>query len=217
MTHPSEADLALLSGGDLGYWQAWLVRRHVGHCDQCKAALHAFEKTREGVRELAAEMPKDVNWNRLAVEMTGNIRVGLAAGQAIARFDRAFAPPKSHRLGWHAALVLAASFVIVAIAFSIGMPRQQSDHLISALRGIRLNRIGTLVKGHALPVSSDDIVLEASHSSIQVSENGGALSLMHPHSDGLTVSINMQGSAGVRFVDADTGQVLINRVYDAHQ
>ena len=34
------------------------------------------------------DFPKDLNWNRLAEDMTGNIRVGLAAGEAIARFDR---------------------------------------------------------------------------------------------------------------------------------
>ena len=38
---------------------------------------------------------------------------------------------------------------------------------------------------------------------------------MHPHSDGGTVSINMQESAGVRYVDADSGQVTTNRVYYA--
>ena len=40
---------------------------------------------------------------------------------------------------------------------------------------------------------------------------------MHPHSDGATVSVSMQGSAGVRFVDADTGQVTTNKVYYAEQ
>ena len=40
---------------------------------------------------------------------------------------------------------------------------------------------------------------------------------MHPHSDGATVSVSMHGSAGVRFVDADTGQVTTNKVYYAEQ
>ena len=40
---------------------------------------------------------------------------------------------------------------------------------------------------------------------------------MHPHSDAVTVSVSMQGSVGVRYVDADTGQVTTNKVYDAEQ
>jgi hypothetical protein len=38
-----------------------------------------------------------------------------------------------------------------------------------------------------------------------------------PHSDGATVSASVLGSAGVRFVDADTGQVTTNKVYYAEQ
>ena len=60
------------------------------------------------------------------------------------------------------------------------------------------------------------MVLEASPTPIEVkSGNGRALSLMHPRSDSATVSVNMQDSAGVRYVDADTGQATINTVYYA--
>jgi hypothetical protein len=52
-----------------------------------------------------------------------------------------------------------------------------------------------------------------------VKENGRTMSLTHPHSDSdsATVSVNMQGSAGVRFIDADSGQVTTNKVYYAEQ
>ena len=63
----------------------------------------------------------------------------------------------------------------------------------------------------------EDVVLEASSTDIEVQENGRTMSLMHPHSDGATVSVSMQGSAGVRFIDADTGQVTTNKVYYAEQ
>ncbi len=63
----------------------------------------------------------------------------------------------------------------------------------------------------------EEVVVEASSSGIQVKENGRTLSLMQPRSDGATVSVSMQGSAGVRFVDADTGQVTTNKVYYAEQ
>ena len=52
------------------------------------------------------ELPNGLNWNRLSQEMTGNIRVGLAAGEAIALFDKP--APAKHRLGWNAALVVLA-------------------------------------------------------------------------------------------------------------
>ena len=39
---------------------------------------------------------------------------------------------------------------------------------------------------------------------------------MHPDSDGATVSMNTQDSAAVRFVDARSGQVTINKVYYAY-
>lgn len=218
MRHPAEADLALLSGGDLGFWDRWRVRRHVSRCQDCKQAVAGFGRTRRDVQALGSELPQDLNWNRLAQEMTGNIRVGLAAGEAIAVFDRGLTKVKPQRLGWHAALVLAGACVVFGVAFWMSLPQQQTDHLMSELRRIRTERLGQMVKGHApMLMVPDDVVLEATGSSIQVRESGGTLSLMHPHSESVTVSVNMQGSAGARYVDADTGQVTINRVYYAEQ
>ena len=216
MRHPAEAELALFSGDDLGIWERWRVRRHVAQCPQCRHAVDEFHAMREGVQDLAAELPKDLNWNRLASEMTGNIRVGLAAGEAIADFDRPGLKPR--RLGWQAATVLAGASIVCAAAFWVNLPPQQAEFVASFFHRIRAERIGTVVAGHRpVVVLADDVVLEASRSSIQVRENGGSMSLMHPRSDGVTISVNMQGSAGARYVDADTGQVTINRVYYAQQ
>ena len=218
MRHPAETELALLAGGDLGFWERWRVRRHISRCTDCRQSLDAFQTLREQTHELGTDSPKDVNWNRLADEMTGNIRVGLAAGEAIAGFDRTFAGARPRRFGWHAATVLACASIVCAAAFWVNLPQQQAEHLVAFFRGIRADRIGTVIKGHgASAASPDDVVLEASRSSIQVRENGGSMSLMHPRSDGVTISVNMQGSAGARYVDADTGQVTINRVYYAQQ
>ena len=217
MRHPAEAELALFSGRDLGFWDRWRVGRHVARCTDCRLALEQFDAAREGVREISSELPAELNWNRLAGEMTGNIRVGLAAGEAIARYDHPRTGGKPLRLGWHAAAILAGSFVVFAGAFWLYLPQQQADRLWSAFHRMRTDRIGTLVTGHSQPAGTDEVVLEASRTSIQVRENGGALSLMHPRSDGVTISVNMQGSAGARYVDSDTGQVTINRVYYAEQ
>jgi len=212
MKHPSETQLALLAGGDLaGYRERWRVTRHVGQCGDCQAEVKSLRDASEQVRGLAAELPKDLNWNRLAAEMTGNIRVGLAAGEAIARFDKPAS--RSLRLGWNAALVLSCATAVFLVAFWISLPQPQAEHLMAAFKRIRTERIGSFVRTPA-PLQ-DEVVLEATSSSIEVKENGRTMSLTHPHSDGATVSVSLQGSAGVRYVDADTGQVTTNKVYYA--
>jgi hypothetical protein len=209
--HPDEAQLALFAGGDLGLWDRWQVGRHVSRCSGCQSEVAALRAASEQVREAAPDLPKDLNWNRLAEEMTGNIRVGLAAGEAIARFDRPIGGVRPARLGWNAILVIACATVVFVTAFWTSLPREQAQHLSAALQKIFTGQGGR----HAV-VSQDDVMLEAS-SSIQVKENGRTMMLTHPRSDGVTVSINMRGSAGVRYVDADTGQVTTNKVYYAEQ
>ena len=211
MRHPNEVQLALFAGGDLGLWDRWQVKRHVSHCSTCESEIAALRSASEQVREAAPDLPKDLNWNRLAEEMTGNIRVGLAAGEAIARFDRPLPRVRPMRLGWNAALVLACATVVFVTAFWTSLPREQAQHLTSAMQKIFSGA------GRHGAVSQDDAVLEASSSSIEVKENGRTMMLMHPRSDGVTVSINMRGSAGVRYVDADTGQVTTTKVYYAEQ
>ena len=215
MSHPAPEQIALFSGGDLGRWERRRVARHVAHCPECRHQVQTLLEASAQLRELAAQMPDltdSLNWSRLAQEMTGNIRVGLAAGEAIARFDK----PKRlrPRLGWNAALVSLGAAVIFTIAFWSSLPPQQAGHLLTSLRRIRTERVGALV--HSGAASADEVVLEASSSGIQVRENGSAMSLIS-HSEGATVSVNMHGSAGIRFVDADTGQVTTNKVYYAEQ
>jgi hypothetical protein len=219
MRHPVPAQIALFAGGDLGRWERWRIARHFAHCSECRHEVQALRDSASQLRELTgqmADLPNGLNWNRLAEEMRGNIRVGLAAGEAIALFDK---PLRSKpRLGWNAALVVLGACVIFAIAFWTSLPPRQAEHLMAALERIRTARIGTLVHSATATtgVSPQEVVLEASSSSIQVRENGRAMSLI-PHSDGATVSVSMHGSAGVRFVDADTGQVTTNKVYYAEQ
>jgi hypothetical protein len=212
MSHPTEIQLALFAGGDLGLWDRWQVGRHVSGCSGCQSEVTALRAASEQVREAVPDLPKDLNWNRLAEEMTGNIRVGLAAGEAIARFDRPMAGVRPKRLGWNAVLVIACATVVFVTAFWTSLPREQAQHLSAALQKIFSGQTGR----HAA-VTQDDVMLEASSSSIQVKENGRTMMLTHPRSDGVTVSINMRGSAGVRYVDADTGQVTTNKVYYAEQ
>jgi hypothetical protein len=213
MRHPSEVQLALWAGGDLPRLDGWLVRRHVARCSECETEVRSLRGTGDQLKELASELPQDLNWSRLAQEMTGNIGVGLAAGKAIAAFDR---PLRSRpaRLGLNAVLVLGCATAVFVVAFSLSLPRSEAQHLLNALNRIRVERIGKLVQHSGAGAGlGEGVVLEASSSAIEVKENDRAMSLMHPNSDGATVSVNLQGSAGVRFVDADTGQVTTNKVY----
>jgi hypothetical protein len=214
MKHPNQVQLALWSGGDLGPWDRWRTGRHVAGCASCASEVQALRAAREHVRAVTAQLPENLNWNQLAEEMTANVRVGLAAGEAIARFDRPALSGRP-RLGWNAAMVVICATVVFGAAFWINLPRPQMDHLLSALGRVRVERIGKLVQHPAAP--TEDVMLEASSLSLDLSQNGRTLSLMHPHSDAVTVSVSMRGSMGVRYVDADTGQVTTNKVYDAEQ
>ena len=217
MKHPSVIQLALLAGGDLAGWERWRVRHHLSRCEECKNELEALRRASEQVREVAAELPKDLNWNRLAQEMTGNIRVGLAAGEAIARFDKP-AVHKRPRLAWSAGTALACATMLFVFAFWASIPRSQAEHFMQSFKRIAAQGMGNAMQRPGA-LTQEDVVLEASSSGIQVKENGRTMSLMHPHSDSdsTTVSVNMQGSAGVRFIDADSGQVTTNKVYYAEQ
>jgi hypothetical protein len=229
MKHPSAAQIALFAGGDLGRWERWLIARHVSHCTGCRHEVQELRDACMELRELADQMPELPNgltWNRLAEEIKGNIRVGLEAGEAIALFDRPLRTQRGFgrpglgwsRFSWNAALVVLGACLIFAVAFWTSLPPQQAEHLWTSLERIRTERIGTLLHSGTptAGAAQEDVVLEASSSGIQVRENGRAMSLI-PHSDGATVSVSMHGSAGVRFVDADTGQVTTNKVYYAEQ
>ena len=173
--HPNEVQLALFAGGDLGLWDRWQVGRHVSRCSGCESEMAALRAASEQVREAVPDLPNDLNWNRLAEEMTGNIRVGLAAGEAIARFDRPIAGVRPARLGWNAVLVIACATVVFVTAFWTSLPREQAQHLGAALQKIFTGQTGR----HAV-VSQDDVMLEASSSSIQVKENGRTISNQAP-------------------------------------
>src|ERR1035441_4668430 len=215
MKHANQVQLALLAGGELGLLDRRRIGRHAAGCAGWAGGGEGLGAAREQVREVTAELPENLNWNQLAEEMTANVRVGLAAGEAIARFDKPSLVGRPRHLGWNAAMVVACATVVFGAAFWINLPRPQMDHLLSALKRVRTERIGKLVQHPA--VATEDVMLEASSLSLDLSQNGRTLSLMHPHSDAVTVSVSMRGSMGVRYVDADTGQVTTNKVYDAEQ
>jgi hypothetical protein len=185
--HPNEYQLALYAGGELGPLERWRTGLHVRGCEHCQKESLALQKTSNELRLLQDEMPKVLNWKRLAAEMTGNIRVGLAAGECVASVGA-----KPERMGWRAATVLASATALMMTAWWLNIPPS---------------------KGR--PVAGSNLVrLEANSSGIEVKQNGGALMLLNPaRASNSAVFLSVPGSLRARYVDSETGQVTINYVY----
>ena len=210
MRHPNEAELALFVGGDCGRLDRWRIGRHVGRCGACHAEVEEHRKSREALRDFMADMPAGVNWNRLAEEITGNIRVGLAAGACVGDF-----PGKRRRplLHWNIATSMTMLVLLFGAAFMVNLPAPQAEHLVSSLRRmVGLEPAARLPMMTAMPSST---VLEASPQQIGMWSNGTAMTVIPPQASDVTVSLSLQGSASQRVVDGDTGQVTISQVYYA--
>ena len=184
MKHPDQAALALYAGGDLGFWTRRRVERHLTRCESCGDEVASFQATREIVTDLS-EIP-DVSWNRLAAEMKANIRLGLAAGECVRMGEK----PLRERpwfTGIRAAVALA-SIITLAVTSLVVQPRSGEKP----------------VDGHT--------ILRQVPNGIEVEGSGRAFRLMNTGATDVTVSVGAQ-SVGARYVDPDTGQVTINKVY----
>jgi anti-sigma factor RsiW len=86
MTHIPASQLALYSRGDLGFWCRHRVERHLAHCENCARVTGDFTRLQQALAASARELPPALNgraWDRLASEMTANIRLGLSAGECV--------------------------------------------------------------------------------------------------------------------------------------
>src|SRR5262249_30504460 len=150
---------------------------------------------------LAEGMPEGVEWERLASEMTANIRVGLAAGECVAP-----RPRKAVIWGWRPVAVMAGLAVLLAGGWWLNMPPAETKALGRAVSSIWRGRsAGTREERGP--------VVAASASGIELRENGSALAVSQGTARPVAVSVSLQGSASARYVDADTGQVTITSVY----
>ncbi|MEP6538599.1 MAG: hypothetical protein ABJF23_24890 [Bryobacteraceae bacterium] len=184
--HPNEIQLSLYAGGELSLLEKVRTGLHIRGCETCKAAIEGAERGRAELRRAADELPAGLNWERLSSEMTGNIRVGLAAGECVGPVMG-----KSERLGWRAAAVLASGTALIMTAWWLNIP--QSKHLA---------------------VSGNAVRLEATAAGIEMKQNGGALVLLNQNGgSGSTIFVSTPGSLRARYVNAETGQVTINNVY----
>lgn len=199
--HAPETDLALFAAGDLSWLNRVAVRLHTANCEQCRARVQAFRLDRERLKQDASEMPAGVNWDRLAAEMTANIRVGLAAGECVAPRGR----KRIAHAWWPAAAVASAAVLLTMAAWWLNLPASDTESLAHAMR--------KLVHVPAVAAKEQPVV-DASPSWIEVRENGSALRPLQGSAVPLVVSVSTEGSASARYIDADD-QITITSVMNA--
>jgi hypothetical protein len=184
--HPDQNTLALLAGGDLGWFQAWSTRRHLAQCGDCRDQVADFQELRVMLPELA-EMP-DVAWNRLSSEMQANIRLGLAAGECVREIEPVHSTPLF--TGARAALAMGGLLALL-------------------VTGLMLERPTPSIMSAAVPV------VQATDDGIERRAGRQGFALMHAGVEvkDVTYSVGAQGTMGASFVDPQTNLVTMTKVY----
>ena len=203
--HPDSSVLALFSGGDLGPLDKWRVGAHVRRCAECSEYVEAFRRDRALLSASATELPDGLRWDRLAAEMTANIRVGLAAGECV---GRSRTDHTAVRLSWRPAAALAAITVLLVGGWWLNMPTAQPNEFLHALR--RTWKPAYLVQQQRLEAG---VSVGANGDGLEVKQNGAVMTLMNPGTRPSVVTASTGGQVRARYVDTDTGQVTITNVY----
>ena len=204
MTHPLQTDLALYSSGDLPVWRRPMMRLHVSGCDHCRTWVEAFVADRESLRALSAEMPAGVHWDRLAAEMSANVRLGLEAGECVA--PRVRKPTLA--AGWRVAAACAGVTALLVSAWWLNMPPTETAAL-----GHVVQKIARPWRGGVRALDDSGPTVQVSAAGIQLQQNGGTLGMSQGQERPVSVSLSVQGSARARYIDSDTGQVTITGMY----
>ena len=197
--HPALGTLALYSSSDLSFRVRWRVRRHLARCAQCEREVSLFrsgkhELQREAKTETLTGFEAIADWSRLEREMLGNIAVGVAAARCVDNVRR------GRTLLARAALIAALTALFVA-GWMTHIPKEQSERLAGALR-----RLG----GWEQPQITETVV-RTTPLGIAVRAQGATLTIMHPPS--AVVSLSGSSAVAARYVDEETGEVTITKVY----
>jgi len=199
--HPRPEELALAARGDLPLWRRWQVNWHVRRCAACEREVEEYHSVsvrigRQATTEALASSENAADWQRLEREMTGNIKVGIAAAQCIGN-----APGRVFQK-WRVPALIAGLSVIFIAGWLINVPRDDMDRIMAALRT-------AVSRSHP----ANGIILETNPHGVSVRFQGASLTLLHPASARATASFTSSSSVGVRYVDDETGQVTIANVY----
>ncbi len=193
MKHPSESDLALYATGDLSWARKKLTGRHVSQCGACQSVVVDYSEFRAGLTEFP-KLPAMLQWNRLAAEMSANIRLGIEAGECVsprgkARTQTRIALPFGGVPAWHRLSIACAVLCAVAgIAFIVEHPPSLA----------------------APPLTGT--VLEASEAGLQISEGNQTLRLLNTSGTDVSRTVGSRGEVGARYLDPN-GYVTVSQVY----
>lgn len=198
--HPNPSDLALFSHGDLPLRARWGIGRHIRQCPDCERQVLLFrsaqaELKHEASTETLTGFEAIADWPRLEREMLGNIGVGLAAARCIEKVGH------KRAILYRIAFALGLSGLFVA-GWVTHVPREQTDHLFASLQ-----RLATLDR----QPRSMGTVLRTTPDGIAVGAQGATLTILHPAT--AVVSLSGPSAVSARYVDDDTGQVTITKVY----
>jgi len=194
MTHPSEINLALYAGGDLGLWARWRVKSHVAVCPECHQRIAGYESAKADLRASANQLPEGLDWNRMAAEITANIHLGLEAGECVTPVAR---PVSTQLAGWRPALVLASALLVVLVAWWANVQKPALSTNVATLPPV---------------VQEDGVMMESTAAGIELNDHGRILTLKHPKDREVTLSVTLD-TVRARYVDSESGQVTINNVY----
>ena len=197
--HARETDLALYAAGDMSLWNRASLCLHTANCEQCRTRVQTYRTDRERLKQDASELPAGVNWDRLAAEMTANIRVGLAAGECVAPRGR-----KRIVAGWWPVAAVAGTVMMLSAAWWLNLPASDIQSISHAMKGLVHPRTVVMDEQPVIEASSVGIELRENGSALQVSQGGGT----RPKA----VSVSTEGSASARYIDSDTDQITITSV-----
>jgi hypothetical protein len=185
--------------GDLPWKEMRRLKRHIHSCDLCEMQLAEYraaklELRREAQSETLTAFEAIADWNVLQREMLGNIAVGLAAARCV------------ENVGHNRSLlikfaVIAGLTVLFVAGWITHIPKEQTLHMAASLRQIvgwdRPQIVSTQLK-----TTPDGIAVRA---------QGATLTILHPRS--AVVLVSGPASMSARYVDEDTGEVTITKVY----
>ncbi len=206
--HIIETELALYASGDLSPLRRLAVGMHVRSCHRCHQSVETYRANRNQVKQIAAEMPQGVDWDRLSAEMTANIRVGLAAGECVALPARdrreKLRIRRPLRVNWRPAAITAGLVMLITVAWLMNMPSGTTSELGRAMSAI--------LRGHGSVADYDHgPVVVATPLGVELRENDAAFG---GSQDARPVAVSVSvGSASARYINADTGQMTITSVY----
>ena len=187
-SHPAEASLALLAGGECGPISRFLLNRHVRNCGTCLETVSDFAMLRQDVLTDAAVISES-HWKRLEAEMRANIHLGLEAGECVRQeLHKEELPRKvwNPRLG----VAFACLTLLACAGFVMRAPRAVTA---------------------PVEASAGNPVLESTGSGLKLRTGESSLTLLNRQGSVADQTVSAQGVIRASYIDA--GGVTINNVY----